>query len=235
MAGCIWPAWRRPVPFGCRRGGVLATCSYSSAGFERPSGSARAGGISAMRPMSTPCSAGCRWARSSALAPRSTSIADGGRGWPTIRISTAMRFPATRFMLRLGRCKLPAGRLACLGPGCFSRYDAGLRLSAPGRTRSVWTLPAWMLPARGPALSYHRDPSRWSEASLDRVALRTVAQGQEFVLDCAADLPALYSWLTTMLPHPSAISMGRDAPGLNCPMPQGVGRANPAPAFRPAR
>ena len=120
-----------------------------------------------------------------------------------------------------------AGRsLGVPGAGVFPRYHAGLRLSAPGCTRSVWTLPAWMLPARGPALSYHRDPSRWSEASLDRVALRTVAQGQEFVLDCAADLPALRRWLTAMLPGSSAISISpgaSDALGSGRALPPGLG------------
>ena len=52
-----------------------------------------------------------------------------------------------------------AGRsLGVPGAGVFSRYDAGLRLSAPGCTRSVWTLPAWMLPARGPRLELSSRP-----------------------------------------------------------------------------
>ena len=100
-----------------------------------------------------------------------------------------------------------AGRpLGLPGAGVFPRFHPGLQLSAPGRTRSVWRLPAWTSPAHGPGLSYHRDPGRWSQAGPGHVQLSTVAQGQEFVLDCSSRLPALQTWLATLLADPSAIS-----------------------------
>jgi hypothetical protein len=76
-----------------------------------------------------------------------------------------------------GACKGVAGA------GAFGRYDDRLRLTAPGRSRSVWSLPGWFYPStdRVP-LGYHEDLRRWSRVG-DRAVLRTVARGQEFVLD----------------------------------------------------
>ena len=44
-------------------------------------------------------------------------------------------------------------------------------------------LPVWFAPQTDrPALGYHREPSRWSVHG-ERLELRTVGRGQEFVFD----------------------------------------------------
>ena len=92
-----------------------------------------------------------------------------------------------------------AGRDLGPGAGTFARFHDGLRLSMPGRTRTVWELPGWMLPSAGPALSYHQDPSRWHRHAPGRCTLRTVAQGQEFVLDGAPCLALAAEWIAGLL------------------------------------
>ncbi len=83
------------------------------------------------------------------------------------------------------------------GGGAFARYDERLRLSAPGRTRSVWEVPKWLVPRRGrPALGYHDDPKRWAMHD-GRVLLRSVARGQEFVLDLD-HYPEAEAWLAEL-------------------------------------
>jgi hypothetical protein len=83
---------------------------------------------------------------------------------------------------------------AAFGGGRFSTYGDALCLTKPGHSRSVWSLPAWFMPGQAtPALSYHGDLSRW-EPEGDRVQLRSVAKGQEFVLD-GAYYPQLDQWL----------------------------------------
>ena len=47
------------------------------------------------------------------------------------------------------------------------------------------------------ALTYHADPARWCREHGD-VLLKTVCQGQEFVLDCHHYPPAV-AWLATLL------------------------------------
>ena len=69
------------------------------------------------------------------------------------------------------------------GAGTFGTYDDHLRLTAPGQSRSVWSLPAWFAPSPPrPPLGYHSAPERWHVEG-DRVHLRSVGRGQEFVLD----------------------------------------------------
>lgn len=67
--------------------------------------------------------------------------------------------------------------------GIFRQWSSDLQLTARGRTRSVWRLPSWLLkdPER-PALSYHLNRARW-HGDDDGVLLKTVAKGQEFVID----------------------------------------------------
>lgn len=80
------------------------------------------------------------------------------------------------------------------GGGAFRRFVPSLRLTAPGRSRSVWRLPACFAPRSGAKpLSYHADPGRW-ERDGEGVLLRTVGRGQEFVLDCDAH-PGVMDWL----------------------------------------
>ena len=70
------------------------------------------------------------------------------------------------------------------GGGVFPRLREELQLTVPGsRKRSVWKLPGFFWPKR--RLSYHplrRRRRRWKKLK-DGVELRTVAKGQEFVLD----------------------------------------------------
>lgn len=69
------------------------------------------------------------------------------------------------------------------GAGTFASYDDRLRLTAPGRSRSVWSLPSWFAPTPPrPPLGYHGAPDRW-QADGDRLRLQSVGRGQEFVLD----------------------------------------------------
>ncbi len=84
------------------------------------------------------------------------------------------------------------------GAGVFSRYDERLRLTARGRTRSWWSLPAWFYPAEGKEpLTHHRDPSRW-QLQGDRVFLRTSSRGQEFVLH-ADQYPEVVPWICSLI------------------------------------
>lgn len=75
-----------------------------------------------------------------------------------------------------------AGRSTGLAGAGTLRFDERLRLSAPGGARAPWRLPSWILPKAGPCLSYHADPTRWTRDAAG-ITLRSVARGQEFVLD----------------------------------------------------
>ena len=91
-----------------------------------------------------------------------------------------------------------AGARSRYRAGAFERFAPQLRLTARGRTRSVWSLPAWFYPAPlKPPLTYHRDPKRW-QLTDGRVILKTVAKGQEFVLD-TDHYPEARSWVESIL------------------------------------
>lgn len=79
--------------------------------------------------------------------------------------------------LRLGRGRdTPGG-------GMFGRWSPALKLTAAGQSISVWRVPEWFAPRDGrPALSYHGRPDRWIRQGTE-LHLRSVAKGQEFVLD----------------------------------------------------
>lgn len=84
------------------------------------------------------------------------------------------------------------------GSGVFERWDDRLQLTSPGRSRSVWRVPAWMGPAEGQThMSYHHDPGRWKQDD-DAMTLRTVGKGQEFVVTTTAT-GALRQWLEDLL------------------------------------
>ena len=84
------------------------------------------------------------------------------------------------------------------GAGVFRQYVRKRQLTAPGHSRSVWLLPNWMHP-KGceSALSYHTDLSRWSSGNGRFTELRSVARGQEFVLDLE-HYPEGYDWLKSL-------------------------------------
>lgn len=60
--------------------------------------------------------------------------------------------------------------------------------------RSMWRLPSWFNQANGQStLSYHGSLDRWTDDGAD-VLLKSVARGQEFVLDCESR-PQASDWL----------------------------------------
>ncbi len=89
---------------------------------------------------------------------------------------------------------LGLGSTMRLGAGLLKLFRPILQLTSPySSRRSMWRLPHWIFPDNGkPALSYHKDPSRWSWAG-DEVRLQSAARGQEFVLD-TLHYPEAISW-----------------------------------------
>lgn len=92
------------------------------------------------------------------------------------------------------RLHIPGFRRAIAGGGVFESFANQLCLTAPGRTRSVWGLPAGFYPHKdAPALSFHTNRSLWQKDK-SGVLLSTVGRGQEFVLDCDF-YPGVIEWL----------------------------------------
>jgi hypothetical protein len=90
------------------------------------------------------------------------------------------------------------------GAGVFGTYDDRLRLTAAGRSRSIWSLPGWFYPTDSrTALGYHGDLRRWSRDG-DCVHLRTVGRGQEFVLD-GEQYPEVISWARSLVTRRKSI------------------------------
>lgn len=90
--------------------------------------------------------------------------------------------------------RLPGLRRPVAGGGVFRHFGPRLQLTASGKQRSLWRLPASFRPKPGlPALSYHSDARRWRKDA-DGILLQTVGRGQEFVLDCGC-YPDVYDWL----------------------------------------
>lgn len=83
---------------------------------------------------------------------------------------------------------------ALSGAGVFRRFSPALQLTAPNAAKtSTWELPGWFHPGgcRTP-LTYHANLSRWDRVG-SRTELRSVARGQEFVLDCD-EYPEAINW-----------------------------------------
>jgi hypothetical protein len=103
-----------------------------------------------------------------------------------------------RNTLYISRASSGYCRQAAFGAGRFSRYSEHLRLTRAGSSRSIWSLPSWFMPCTGrKPLTYHGDPRRW-ELTAEGVILRSVAKGQEFVLDCD-DYAEADQWLASIL------------------------------------
>lgn len=84
------------------------------------------------------------------------------------------------------------------GAGLFNTYRDEICLTEQGCSRSRWRLPSWLHPeGRCSTLSYHADLKRWRRAD-DHVLLRSVARGQEFVLDLD-DYPEGRKWVRSLL------------------------------------
>lgn len=82
--------------------------------------------------------------------------------------------------------------------GVFSRFDPRLRLTEPGKTRSIWHLPADFMPRSRPPLSFHGTPTRWTETRAG-CRLQSVAKGQEFVLNLER-YPGVRRWVQALVP-----------------------------------
>jgi hypothetical protein len=84
-----------------------------------------------------------------------------------------------------------------IGGGVFSRFSESLQLTKAGATRSVWSLPKWFIPNGREPLSYHGNSARW-QPNGSTVTLKTVAKGQEFVLD-GLQYPKANPWVHTVV------------------------------------
>lgn len=87
----------------------------------------------------------------------------------------------------------------CGGAGIFPNLSASRQLTAPSAlTPSLWDLPEWFFPQnRRTPLTYHAAPGRWRRME-HWAELRTVARGQEFILDCD-EYPEAVQWLSGIL------------------------------------
>jgi hypothetical protein len=93
----------------------------------------------------------------------------------------------------LGGVELPVP-----GGGSFQHFTSRLRLTVPGGPRSQWVLPKWFFPDdKKPPLSYHGDLSRWDIKEKNSI-LKSVARGQEFVLDTSY-YPEAVEWIRELL------------------------------------
>ena len=95
------------------------------------------------------------------------------------------------------RLSLPGHRTVRPGGGLLGPYQSSYRLTAPGRTRSIWHLPAWFHPLPPLPLTGHSAPGRWTPSGTG-VLLQTICQGQEFVLGCE-QYPRAINWLAELL------------------------------------
>ncbi len=85
------------------------------------------------------------------------------------------------------------------GAGVFPKYSPTRELTAAhGENPSTWQLPAWFhpTPKRTP-LTYHSDMARWHKQGAETV-LRSVARGQEFVLDIE-EYPEALGWACDLI------------------------------------
>lgn len=85
------------------------------------------------------------------------------------------------------------------GAGTFSRFSHYRQLTAPyAENLSTWDLPGWFHPGddRKP-LTYHSDVQRWQKRD-SRTELKSVARGQEFVLNCD-EYPEAVCWACDLI------------------------------------
>lgn len=86
------------------------------------------------------------------------------------------------------------------GGGAFSRFSSDLQLTSPdAEGRSVWMLPSCFWSKKRPdgRISRHEDPKRWKRNG-DGVILRSVARGQEFVVD-SDRCPGVEDWALALI------------------------------------
>ena len=85
------------------------------------------------------------------------------------------------------------------GAGTFSHFSLRRKLTASDAENvTTWELPGWFHPGdnRRP-LTYHADSRRWQKRD-DRAVLKSVARGQEFVLDCD-EYPEAIHWVCDLI------------------------------------
>jgi hypothetical protein len=122
------------------------------------------------------------------------------KGWRWAERHPHLAFPpeaSNTLYVAADHLMLP-GRRRVPGAGVFETAADQRRLTATHAKRpSDWELPIGFLPRGRTALSDHGDLDRWTRSG-DRVELRSVAKGQEFVLDLA-DYPELLPWVASLL------------------------------------
>lgn len=115
-------------------------------------------------------------------------------------VKHADRFEGNNNTLYIARHELGLENLAeeLNGAGMFKNWSRSLKLSADGKSRSIWNVPKWLEPIEGrPALTYHGKVNRWIRDG-DKLNLATVAKGQEFVLDTSY-YPEALPWATQLI------------------------------------
>ena len=85
------------------------------------------------------------------------------------------------------------------GAGVFTHYCPERQLTAQdGDSVTVWELPRWCYPRRKHIpFTYHSDRTRWQRQK-HRTLLRSVARGQEFIMD-AKVYPEAIAWVQDMI------------------------------------
>lgn len=91
------------------------------------------------------------------------------------------------------------GATGVSGAGTLSNINDRRILTDPmAKNRSTWRLPAWFKASKKCSpLSYHSSPHRWQDDG-DKTLLKSVARGQEFVLDCE-NRPQASGWLMSLI------------------------------------
>lgn len=112
-------------------------------------------------------------------------------------VATPSHYTDLRNTLYLGTARSRFTAESAFGGGLFPRFQQALSLTAPGQSRSVWSLPGWFMPDGKPPLSYHPRADRWQYDG-ERVRLRSAAKGQEFVLD-SAYYPEADAWVSDLI------------------------------------
>ncbi len=82
--------------------------------------------------------------------------------------------------------------------GTFETVSERHILTAPNETRSIWRLPRAFYPDKKTPMTYHKDLRRWIIDDDEHVRLKTVAKGQEFVLNLV-EYPEVHEWIADIL------------------------------------
>ena len=101
------------------------------------------------------------------------------------------------------------------GAGIFPQFSLRQQLTAAhAENASTWELPGWFHPGENrKPLTYHADTQRWQKRS-DRTVLKSVARGQEFVLDCD-EYPEAIQWAHDLIRSKNNECEQGDAPDGN--------------------